>query len=119
VRTDPRRRAIAVTAALALALAFAGCGHGTAHRSIAATAVNGAPGFFPTSIVVSQEETVVLKVGNGTDKVHGFTIEGYKIAKTVEPNQTVNIKFRASRGGTFKIFCQLHPAHQTATLIVQ
>ena len=91
----------------------------TVHRSIAATPVSGAPGFFPTSIIVNQEDTVILKVGNGTSNEHGFSIEGYRIAKTVKPNETVEIKFKAKRGGTFKIFCQLHPAHQTATLIVQ
>ena len=45
--------------------------------------------------------------------------EGYGIRKTVDPNKTLRVKFRATRGGTFKIFCQLHPTHQTAVLQVQ
>ena len=109
-----------MVAAATLAVATTACGTtDTVHRSIAATPVNAAPGFFPTSIVVNQEDTVILRVGNGTDREHGFTIEGYKRSTTVKPNETKEIKFKATRAGTFKIFCQLHPAHQTATLIVQ
>ena len=29
------------------------------------------------------------------------------------------MKFTATGAGTYKIYCQLHPAHQTATLIVR
>ena len=83
------------------------------------TTVNGATGYFPTQMVANKEETMVIKVGNGTDKVHGFSIEGYHVQKTVEPNQTVTVRFRLGRAGTFKIYCQLHPAHQTSTLIVR
>ena len=120
--TDLRRRgrrAATPIAALALALAFVGCGHKTERHAIAATLVNGTPGFYPESVTVDKEDTIILNVGNGTDKPHGFTIEGYKIRKTVDPNQKLRVKFRASRGGTFKIYCQLHPAHKTATLVVR
>jgi len=106
-------------AAAALAIATTACGTDNVQRSIAATPVNNAPGFFPTVIVVNQEDSVRLKVGNGTDREHGFTIEGYRRATTVQPNETKEIKFKATRAGTFKIFCQLHPAHQPGTLIVQ
>lgn len=96
-----------------------GCGHATSHRSISSTLVSGATGYFPTSIVVNKEDTLSLNVGNGTEKTHGFSIEGYQVVKTVDPNQTVKVKIHLGRAGTFKIFCQLHPAHQTATLIVR
>jgi nitrosocyanin len=120
VRTELlRRRAVAVAAAAALALTTAACGRDTATRSIAAAVVDGAPGFTPQTITVDQEQPVVLRVGNGTDREHGFSIVGYRISEVVGPNQTVEIEFRATRGGTFKIYCQLHPAHQTATLIVR
>ena len=102
-----------------LALATAGCGPDKVERSIAAGVVDGAPGFTPVTITVDQEDSVTLAVRNTTDRDHGFTIEGYRRTTIVQPGQVKEIKFKATRGGQFKIYCQLHPAHQTATLIVQ
>ena len=113
------RRAPAVAPALVLALGTVACGSDTDRRAIAATLVSGQAGFYPATVTVDKEDTVILRVGNGTDRVHGFSIEGYRIARTVEPNQSLRLRFRASRAGTFRIFCQLHPTHQTATLIVR
>jgi nitrosocyanin len=81
--------------------------------------VSGGAGFDPTTITADKEDTLALRVGNTTDKTHGFSIEGYGIKQTVDPGQTLNLKFRLSSAGTFKIFCQLHPTHQTATLVVR
>jgi plastocyanin len=114
-----RRRGVALGAVLLLALTAAGCGSDTDRRAIAATLVSGRPGFYPDTVTVDKEDRVVLRVGNGTDREHGFSVEGYRIRRTVQPNQTLRLRFRASRAGTFKIFCQLHPTHQTATLIVR
>ena len=95
------------------------CGQGTERETIAIAAVNNAPGFSPTTITVDQENKVILRVTNGTSSVHGFSIEGYRIQREVQPTETQRIEFKASRGGTFKIFCHIHPAHQTATLFVR
>ena len=113
------RRTVALLAAAPLVLMLGGCGHATAHRSITSSVVNTATGYFPTSIIVNKEDTLSLNVGNGTEKTHGFSIEGYKVARTVDPNQTLKLKLHLGRAGTFRIFCQLHPAHQPATLIVR
>jgi nitrosocyanin len=120
VRTDLNllRTSGGVIAALALSLTLAACST-TERKPIAATFVGNGAGFVPEVTTVDKENTVIMRVGNGTDRPHGFTIEGYGIRRTVDPNQTVQVKFRASRAGTFKIFCQLHPTHQTATLRVQ
>jgi len=119
VRTHLRRRATALVAVAALPLALSACGTDDVTRSIAAAPVGNAPGFTPLAITVDQEDHVVIRVGNGTAREHGFTIEGYRRVTVVQPGETKEIRFKATRGGTFKIFCQLHPAHQTATLIVQ
>jgi nitrosocyanin len=95
------------------------CGQPTERERIAIAAVDNAPGFAPREIVVDQENDIVLRVTNNTSTEHGFSIEGYRRELVVKPGDTRDVKFKASRGGTFKIFCQLHPAHQTATLIVQ
>ena len=105
--------------AVALAVSLAGCGSGTDRRTIAAATVAGRPGFSPDPITVDKEDSVRLRVGNSTDRTHGFAVEGYRITRTVEPNQTLDVRFRAFRAGTFKIYCQLHPTHQTATLVVR
>lgn len=105
---------------LGVALAMAGCGgHATAHRSIDAVAVAGGAGFDPVTITVHKDDNVVLTVGNSTDKTHGFSVEGYGIHDEVMPGTPLVVKFSAGKPGTFKIFCQLHPAHKTATLVVE
>lgn len=110
---------MAATAAAALALSLVGCGTSTDRRAISATLISGSAGFSPGSITVDKKDNVRLKVGNGTDKVHGFSIEGYRVRREVKPNETVDVKLKAFRAGTFKIFCQLHPQHQPATLVVR
>ncbi|MCA1690956.1 MAG: cupredoxin domain-containing protein [Acidimicrobiales bacterium] len=114
-----RRRGSALVASLALAVTMAACGTGTDRRAIAAATVGGDPGFSPRTLTVDKEDAIRLKVGNGTARQHGFAIEGYKVRRTVDPNQTLDVRFKASRAGTFKIFCQLHPTHQTGTLVVR
>jgi heme/copper-type cytochrome/quinol oxidase subunit 2 len=122
VRTDLPfvRKAGALLAGLALAVSLVACGTSTVHETMAATFVSsGAAGFYPTTITVNKKDEVIITVGNGTDKTHGFSIDGYHVQKTVDPNQTIQVKFKAKRAGTFKIYCQLHPTHQTAVLQVQ
>lgn len=117
-RTLPRRTAT-LLAAVPLVLALTACGHGTDRRSIAATFVGNGAGFTPLEITGDKEDTMVLQVGNGTNAEHGFSIQGYRIRRVVQPNETLQVRFRLSRAGTFRIFCQLHETHQTATLIVR
>jgi nitrosocyanin len=108
-----------VVAGLALIVSLVACGTSTVHRTMAATYVDNGAGFYPATITVDKKDEVIITVGNGTDKTHGFSIEGYPIHKTVDPNQTIRVKFKAKRAGTFKIYCQLHPTHKTAVLQVQ
>lgn len=81
--------------------------------------VDGRPAILPTVVSVDKENRVVMTVSNTTNAVHGFTIEGYSRSLVLEGGQTEELRFNAYRGGTFRIFCQLHPAHQTATLVVR
>ena len=113
------RKASPLLAGLTLTVSLVACGTTTVHRTMAATYVGTGSGFYPTTITVDKKDEVIIRVGNGTDKTHGFSIEGYRVHKTVDPNQTIQVKFRAKRAGTFKIYCQLHPTHQTAVLQVQ
>ena len=115
-RSRLRRTAAVVTVAL---LAVVGCAGESVNRTITVGPVDGAPGFVPDQITVHKDDEVRLVVNNITDKTHGFRIEGYGITELSDPTAPpLQVKFEASRGGTFRIMCHLHETHQTGTLIV-
>jgi nitrosocyanin len=95
------------------------CGEETDERSISAAVVDGKPGFDPETLRVHEGRKVDLSVGNTTDKTHGFSIDGYDVARTVDVGKSEKVEFEAGKGGEFRIFCQLHPAHQAAKLVVE
>jgi nitrosocyanin len=114
------RRALAViSVVVALLTGLGACGVNTDHHSINAALVSGKPGFTPARITVSQRDKVVLKVGNRTTAKHGFSILGYPVKETVDPGKTTVVRFTARRAGRFEIYCQLHPKHQHALLVVK
>ncbi len=115
------RRSIAPAAAAVIALlTAAGCAGESERRTIAAATVDGGAGFSPDVVTVHTGDKVDLIVSNATDRTHGFDIEGYGLeAKEIDPTlEPVEVTFTARRAGTFKIYCHLHPQHQTATLVV-
>jgi len=114
------RAALSTSLAAVVAVGLSACG-GTQHvvRKIDAAKVGDGAGFAPATITVDKRNRVVLRVGNTTDKTHGFSIEGYGIKKEVQPGEPIEVRFTATNAGTYKVYCQLHPAHRTATLIVR
>ena len=111
-----------LTATLAgVALVLTGCtgGSPTARREISAATVAGGAGFDPATVTVDKDDNVRLSVGNTTTRTHGFSIEGYGIQREVEGNNRIDVRFKSTKPGTFKIYCQLHETHQVATLIVR
>ncbi len=111
------RRTLAGVAIAVVALV--GCVGQSTNRTIAATVVDGKPGFSPPTVNVHKGDHVDLVVTNTTDKTHGFAIEGYHVTRLIDPTApAVHVKFVAHQAGTFRIFCQLHQTHQTATLVV-
>ncbi|MEA2971621.1 MAG: hypothetical protein QOG82_79 [Actinomycetota bacterium] len=114
------RVALSTTLAAIVVAALSACGGlQTEHRTINAAQVSGGAGFTPPTITVDKRNRVELKVGNTSDKTHGFSIEGYGVQEEVEVGKTIDVKFIANNAGIYKVYCQLHPAHQTATLIVR
>ena len=114
------RPLLAAAAVVALALGTAACGHSSETVSINAVKTGDQPASFtPTSFTVDKSDDVTFKVGNQTTTAHGFSIEGYDVQEVVPPGQTVEVEITAGKGGTYKIYCQLHPTHQPATLVVQ
>jgi nitrosocyanin len=107
-------------ALLGLSLVLSGCGGSPeSRRQISAVNVGSGAGFEPTTITVDKDDNVELAVGNSTTRIHGFSIEGYGIQREVEPNNGIQVEFKSTKPGTFKIYCQLHETHQVATLVVR
>jgi nitrosocyanin len=99
-------------------LVVAGCSKSPEERRVAAAVVGGRPGFTPKTVKVDKGDKVELEVGNSTDRPHGFSIDAHNLSRTVDPGKPITVRFTAKRAGTFRIFCQLHPAHQPAQLTV-
>jgi heme/copper-type cytochrome/quinol oxidase subunit 2 len=110
-------RALAVAVVL-LALVAASCGVRTSHKSIAAATQGTATGWKGGPIHVKKGDKVVIAVGNTTAKQHGFSIDAFRIKKTVDPGKKTEAKFTPTATGRYVIYCQLHPAHLKSELIV-
>jgi len=104
---------------VALTASLGACGQGDTSRAISVVTKDGKAGFAPTTVTVDKGDKINLAVGNTTEKTHGFSIQGYGVKKEVAARSTVHVIFRADKPGTYRISCQLHPAHQLATLVVQ
>lgn len=115
----PVRHPGAVVAALAVAIALSGCGQSTATRTATITSSGGSAGFQPDSFTTDKGDTMVVMVRNATTTEHGFSIAGQGVSEVVPPGETLEVRFTATRAGTFRIFCQLHEDHRTATLTVR
>jgi nitrosocyanin len=112
-------RALAAASAAVLALALVACGGAkTTSSRVNATLVNGKPAFSVGTLTVTEGDKVDLRVDNDTDKDHGFSIDAFNVHRVVQPHKPQTVKFTAKHTGQFRIYCQLHPAHQPAELIV-
>ena len=109
-----------VVAVVVGGLVLVGCSgnHKTESFRINAALVNGKPGFSIGTITVTQGDKVDIAVGNTTDETHGFSIDQFNIHRVVPPHQTQTVSFTPQETGQFRIYCQLHPAHMPANMIV-
>lgn len=117
-----RTRHVAVASAVIVATALlAGCGEETKtdHLSVEDGPVAGGNGISPEKLATHTGNTVEIQVKNtATDKPHGFSIDEFKVGETVEQGKTKTVKFTASKAGTYRVYCQLHPTHKPAELVV-
>ena len=114
-----KRVLVVVAAAVASALLFTGCSNKkTENFRINATVINGAPGFSVGTITATEGDKVDLRIDNDTDKDHGFSIDALNIHRVVKPHQPQTVSFTPKKTGEYRIYCQLHPAHVPAQLIV-
>jgi nitrosocyanin len=113
------RALVVVAAAAAGALLLTACGNNkTEHFRINATVVNGVPAFSVGTITVTESDKVDIRVDNDTEKDHGFSIDAENVHRVIRPHQPQTVSFTPKKTGEFRIYCQLHPAHVPAQMIV-
>jgi hypothetical protein len=115
-----RSRLVAFAAVGGLGLAVASCQPNarTEHVTVQATTISGQPAFSLPTINAIRYQRVVIDLTNGTDRQRGFTVEGYGIAKTIDPGQHVLISFKADKSGFFRIHDQVDQSAQDSRLVV-
>jgi heme/copper-type cytochrome/quinol oxidase subunit 2 len=114
-----RHVAVASVALAAMAL-LAGCGGTKTDKlSVDDGPVAGGNGMTPAQLTAHKGHKVSIKVTNtAPDKPHGFSIDEFKVAQTIDPGHTTTVSFKADKAGTYKVYCQLHPTHKPAELVV-
>lgn len=106
---------------LAAMVLLAGCGSETKtdHLSVEDGPVAGGNGITPEKLETKTGNTVEIEVKNtAPDKPHGFSIDEFKVAETVDQGKTATVRFTASKAGTYRVYCQIHPTHKAAELVV-
>ena len=115
------RRSIALASlALAAVTLFAGCGdEKTDHLTASDGPIESGNGITPVKLESKKGHEVEIKVTNtAKDKQHGFSIDDFKVQEVIDQGKTTTVKFKADKAGTFKVYCQLHPTHKPAELVV-
>ena len=115
-----RRSVALVSLALAAATVFAGCGgEKTDHLKADDGPIEGGNGITPAKLTAKKGDKVEIQVTNtAKDKQHGFSIDDFNVHEVIDQGKTSTVKFKASKAGTFRVYCQLHPAHKPSELTV-
>ena len=76
-------------------------------------------GITPTKLSAHKGHKVQIVVTNtAKDKQHGFSIDDFGVKYVIDQGKQTTVKFKATKAGTFKVYCQLHPTHQPAELTI-
>lgn len=62
--------------------------------------------FTPSTITVNKGDKVKLRI-KSIDVTHGFSLPGYGISRTLEPNKDVVVEFVADKAGSFEFRCNV------------
>lgn len=63
--------------------------------------------FEPSTIEVNKGDRVVLTI-TSNDVKHGFAIDDFGVAVTLEPGKTVTTEFVADKAGTYDFYCSVY-----------
>lgn len=73
----------------------------------------------PGAIKVAAGSEIELTLTNTLADPHGFTVPGLVENVVVAGNETKTVKVAATKAGTYKFSCQLHPAHVGGEIVVK
>lgn len=115
-----RKGCVAAVAALILGVAWAASAdhHGEPPIQMVSSNVQGKNIYIPGTIVMKAGKPRTLQIFNTTDTPHGFSIEGAGVETVLPPKVEHEVEVPALRKGVYRIFCQLHPPHRSAQLLV-
>ena len=116
-----RHRSVALASlALAAATMLAGCGgEKTDKLTVEDGPVADGSGITPAKLTAKKGHNVEITVTNtAKDKEHGFSIDAFNVHEVIAQGKTTTVKFKASKAGTYKVYCQLHPTHGSSELTV-
>lgn len=75
--------------------------------------------FIPSTIVVTDGAPTKLSLFNTTGKPHGFAIDGLGIEVVLPAGEEFEVALpELEAGRIYRIHCQLHPPHRSASLVV-
>jgi nitrosocyanin len=114
------RRALVAAVVPVFVLGLSACGSNskTVKFDVNAVSVNGKSAFSVGTITVTEGEKVELRVGNLTDRDHGFSIDAFDVHQVIKPAQPQHVTITPKKTGQFTIYCQLHPTHVPSQLVV-
>lgn len=113
------RRSVALVSLALAASLLAGCGEETDKLEAQDGPVEGGNGITPAKMTAHKGREVEIAVTNtAKDKQHGFKIDDFGVEEVIDQGKTTTVKFKADKAGTFKVYCQLHPTHKPAELVV-
>ena len=92
--------------------------HGEPPIQMISANVQGKNIYIPGTIVVVAGKPRTLSTYNTTDTPHGFSIEGVGVETVLLPQVEHPVEVPALKVGLYRIFCQLHPPHRSAQLLV-
>ena len=115
------RRSVALASlALAAATLLAGCGdEKTDHLKADDGPMENGNAITPAKLTAHEGRKVEITVTNtAKDKAHGFSIDAFDVKETIDQGKTTTVKFKADKAGTYRVYCQIHPPHKPAELVV-
>ena len=86
---------------------------------VVSAVVGGKNLFIPSTIVVTDGAPTKLSLFNTTGKPHGFAIAGLGIEVVLPADEEFEVALpELEAGRIYRIHCQLHPPHRSASLVV-
>jgi hypothetical protein len=103
---------------MALALLVVACGSSTVSRTIAFVERDGRTRFDAASLTVTKGDTLRLTVRNATKTLQDFSIEGFRVERTVRPDDKVTVELEADRSGTYLVRSNSDRSVAPVTIVV-